>query len=68
MTAIDFCMWINSSLLSKVTEHYPSAPTTVSVYTVCRWLHSLGLEKVSSKKEIYIDGHEQADVVCKKEA
>ena len=58
MTATDFCTWINSSLLPKVVEHHPSAPTKISVRTASRWLHNLGFEKVSSKKGIYIDGHE----------
>ena len=65
MTAADFCMWINSSLLPKVTEHHPSAPTKISVRTASHWLHSLGFEKVaiSSKKGVYIDGHEHPDAV-----
>ena len=62
MTATDFCTWINSSLLPKVAEHHPSAPTKISVRTASRWLHSLGFEKVSSKKGIYIDGHERPAV------
>ena len=50
MTALDFCTWVNSSLLPKVVEHHPSAPTKISARTACRWLHSLGFQKVSSIK------------------
>ena len=49
VTALDFCTWVNSSLLPKVVEHHPSAPTKISARTACRWLHSLGFQKVSSK-------------------
>ena len=52
MTATYFFTWINTSLLPKVAEHHPSAPTKISVCTASRWLHSLGFEKVSSKKGI----------------
>ena len=58
MTALDFRTWVNSSLLPKVVEHHPSAPTKISARTACCWLHSLGFQKISSKKGIYIDGHE----------
>lgn len=63
MTAADFCTWVNDTLLPKVSEHHPSVPSKISVRTGVRWLHSLGFEKVSSKKGIYIDGHERQDVV-----
>ena len=61
--ALDFCTWVNSSLLPKVVEHHPSAPTKISARTACRWLHSLGFQKVSYKKGIYKDGLERPDVV-----
>ena len=63
MTAADFCAWVNSDLLPKVLENHPSAPANISIWTAKRWLHKLSFEQVSSKKGIYIDGHEQADVV-----
>ena len=63
MTAADFSAWINSVLLPKVLENHPDAPCTVSVRTASRWLHKLGFEKLSTKKGVYIDGHERSDVV-----
>ena len=63
MTAADFCAWFNSDLLPKVLNNHPSAPSNISIRTARRWLHKLGFEQVSSKKGIYIDGHERADVV-----
>ena len=63
MTAADFCAWVNSNLLPKVLENHPSAPSKISIRTARRWLHKFGFEQVSSKKGIYIDEHERADVV-----
>ena len=63
MIAADFCSWVNSNLLPKVLENHASAPSKISIRTARRWLHKLGFEQVSSKKGIYIDGHERADVV-----
>jgi len=63
MTAADFSLWLNSTLLPKVLENHPDAPHTVSVRTARRWLHKLGFEKLSTKKGVYIDGHERQDVV-----
>ena len=63
MTAAEFCSWVNCNLLPKVLENHASAPSKISVRTARRWLHKLGFEQVSSKKGIYIDGHERTDVV-----
>ena len=63
MTAEDFCSWVNSNLLPRVLENHASAPSKITVRTARRWLHKLGFEQVSSKKGVYIDGHERADVV-----
>ena len=63
MTAEDFCSWVNLNLLPQVLENHASAPSKITARTARRWLHKLGFEKVSSKKGIYIDGHERADVV-----
>ena len=60
MTAADFSAWINSVLLPKVLENHPDAPCTVSA---SRWLHKLGFEKLNTKKGVYIDRHERANVV-----
>ena len=63
MVASDFCEWINSNLLPSVREHHPNIPDSVSVRTARRWLHKLGFDPCSTKKGVYIDGHEQSDVV-----
>ena len=59
----DFCSWVNLNLLPQVLENHASAPSKITARTARRWLHKLGFEKISSKKGIYIDGHERADVV-----
>ena len=63
MTTADFCTRVNHTLLPKVSEHHLSVPSKISVRTAVHWLHSLGFERVSSEKDIYIDGHERQDVV-----
>ena len=63
MTAAKFCSWVNCNLLPKVLENHASAFSKISVRTARRWLHKLGFEQVSSKKGIYIDGHERTNVV-----
>ena len=63
MTAEDFCSWVNLNLLPRVLEKHASAPSKITARTARRWLHKLGFEQVSSKKGVYIDGHERADVV-----
>jgi len=63
MIAAGFCTWVNNTLLPKVIEYHPSAPSKISVRTAIRCLHGLGFETLSSKKGIYIDGHERQDVI-----
>ena len=41
----------------------PNAPSKITARTAKHWLDKLGFEQLSSKKGIYIDGHERADVV-----
>ncbi|XP_062500167.1 uncharacterized protein LOC134177408 isoform X1 [Corticium candelabrum] len=63
MTASDFCCYINTDLLPN-TSHSPGFSPTISVKTACRFLCDLGFQRVdSSKKGVYIDGHERQDVV-----
>ena len=62
MTAIDFCKWVNKSLLPNSSLE-PGYPRKVSVETARRWLHHLGFEIITPRKGIFIDGHEQEDVV-----
>ena len=63
MTATTFCTWLESDLLPLVRQHHPEAPAKVSVPTATRWLHKLGFNPSSTKKGLYIDGHERKDVV-----
>ena len=62
MTANDFAGWVNSTLLSKARETHPNLPN-ITNRTAVRWLHILGFDIMSSKKGVYIDGHERNDVV-----
>lgn len=56
MTAPDFLMWVNSTLLQGY-------PRQISVATGKRWLHLLGFSPMSHKKGVYFDGHEHLDIV-----
>ena len=57
LTAADFCVWVNESLLPN------SFPRKICLETARKWLHYLGFEVLSAKKGIFIDGHERDDVV-----
>ena len=62
MTALNFCEYVNSTLLPS--QHLPPHfPRSISLRTAVRWLHLLGFKPVSHKNGIYIDGHEREDVV-----
>ena len=63
LTAAGFCEWLNTELLPLVVKHHPEAPKKVSTTTATRWLHKLGFSPSSTKKGVYIDGHERQDVV-----
>ena len=63
MTAATFHTWLNGNLLPLVRQHHPDAPAQVSIPTATRWLHKLGFNPTSTKKGVYIDGHERQDVV-----
>ena len=63
MTVLDFCNWVNGTLLPMVREHHQNIPSNISISTACRWLHKLGFKPSSSRKGVYIDGHERDDVV-----
>ena len=63
MTVIDFCKWVNETLLPMVKEHHGNIPSNVSARTACRWLHKLGFRPSSTTKGVYIDWHERNDVV-----
>ena len=63
MTAVDFCHYTNADLLPN-SCHPPGFPLRISVKTACRFLCDLGFQRMdSSKKGVYIDGHEREDVV-----
>ena len=63
MVVFDFCNWVNGTLLPMVREHHPNIPPNVSMRTACRWLHKLGFKPSSTRKGVYIDGHERDDVI-----
>lgn len=63
LTAAGFCEWLNTELLPLVRTHHPKAPKKVSNTTATSWLHKLGFSSSSTKKGVYIDGHERQDVV-----
>ena len=63
MTASDFRSWVISVFLPQVKLHHPQVPSSISERTAARWLHQLGFEPASTKKGVYINGHERSDVV-----
>ena len=59
MTVVDFARYLNDDLLPSLVLP-PHFPTSVSVPTAGRFLHSLGFSKVSAnRKSVYLDGHER---------
>ena len=58
MVESDFYEWINNDLLPIVREHHPNTPDNISVLIAQRWLHKLGFDPCSTRKGVYIDGHE----------
>ena len=63
MIASDFCSWVNSTLLPVAKRYHPNLPAKINDRTAVRWLYLLGFEPISSKKGVYIDGHERSDVI-----
>ena len=63
MTAATYCSWVVSVLLPQVRLHHPQVLQYVSDCTARRWLLQLGFEPASTKKGVFIDGHERSDVV-----
>ena len=62
LTSIDFCRWVNDSLLPNSTLE-PGFPRKVCLETARKWLHQLGFEVLITQKGIFIDGHERSDVI-----
>ena len=62
MTSIEFCKWVNKTLLPNSTLE-PGFPRRVSVETSRKWLHEMGFEVVTARKGIFVDGHERPDVI-----
>ncbi len=63
MTAVQFRSWVVDVLLPQVRVHHPQVPSSISDRTAVRWLYQIGFKPVSTKKGIFIDGHERSDVV-----
>lgn len=62
LTSIEFCKWVNKTLLPNSTLE-PGFPRRISVETARKWLHEMGFEVLTAKKGIFVDGHERPDVV-----
>ena len=62
LTTVDFCKWVNKSLLPNSTLE-PGFPQQISVETARKWLHEMGFEVLTARKGLFIDGHERTDVV-----
>lgn len=62
MTSMEFCKWVNKTLLPNSTLE-PGFPRRISVETARKWLHEMGFEVLTAKKGIFVDGHERPDVV-----
>ena len=62
MVASDFSEWINN-LLPIVREHHPNIPGSLSVQKAQHSLHKVGFDPCSTRKGVYIDGHERSNVV-----
>ena len=63
MPAANFCSWVNSTLIPQVQLHHPQVPSSISNHTAVRWLHQLGFQPTSTKKGVFLDGHECSNVV-----
>jgi len=63
MMAANVRSWVVSVPLPQVRLHHTQVPSSISDRTAVRWLHQLGFEPASTKKGVFIDGHECIDVV-----
>ena len=54
MTVINFCKWVNKSLLPNSTIE-PGFPRKIAIETARKWLHELGFEVLTARKGIFID-------------
>jgi len=63
MTTMDFCKWVNKTLLPNSTLE-PGFPRKISVETAWKWLHKMGFEVLQARKGIFNNGHERPDVVA----
>ena len=62
LTVGGFCEWVNTDLLINETLE-PGYPRKIGLETACKWMHELGFEVVSKKKDTFVDSHECEDVV-----
>lgn len=61
MTSKDFADYVNTTLLPKYSDS--TSQLSISPRTARTWLHKLGFDVRETKRALYIDGHERADVV-----
>ena len=60
MTISDFFKFVNDDLIPNTPHLHPGFPTSISIATGCRFLHSMGFSrKDSTVKSVYLDGHER---------
>ena len=52
MTSMEFCKWVNKILLPNSTLE-PGFPPQISVETSRKWLHQMGFEVLTAKKDFY---------------
>ena len=62
LRTVTFCKWVNEYFLPNCTLE-PGFPHKISLETARLWLHHLGFEVLTVRKGIFIDGHEQLDVI-----
>ena len=63
LTVIDFCNWVNNTLLPNSTLE-PGFPRSIALETARVWLHELGFHVLTPRKGIFVDWHERPDVVA----
>ena len=66
LTSIEFCKWVNKTLLPNWTLE-PGFPRRISVETARKWLHEMGFEVLTARKGIFVNGHERPDVIESRE-
>ena len=65
LTSIDFCRWVNEILLPNSTLE-PGFPRKIGLKTAHKWLHNLGFDVLTVKKQFLLMNTKCDDVfLCK---